>query len=803
MLPAAPPPPDERARPPPLPPKNQRGRELGLLVAVVDRARNLDCSSTDAVAPPPPPPFVELALTGSVDPKTRTRVDDRGRGEAPVWDEEFRFRLFEVDGSARQHLVVKVKRRGHDEVDEVELVGEARIVVDGTWDHFDQWVTLKRDGKYRGEIYLELTFYKPEQPPARQSVEIARPAPAAHHSSPSVLVGTPALAQQLGQMAVHDPPPPALDEAHRRTSPEEHAPLPLPGEPDSPHLPASLRPGRPTRQAPPRPPAVETPAHEHAHVYAAGRLPSPGAASVVGLSGPGARPETAPWSATPSQHAASYPPPRVASAAPAIAVSQPTLLTASSYPAPAQHHAPGFAAPRLSSTPAGQFPSPHASTSPHPPHQPQTGIHLPSHSPAQPYYASPEPSPPFGVPPSSTTFFPSSSLPPRSPSPSPSRPPVPPRPSSAASVASLSRMPGAMPASPPLATSTSPAPFDLASATSPAPVLPPLDHRRSSLSPHPAAHPAEHRPPSAASRPLPPNPSGDIRPSPTPSLDSKHREASSSTPHELYEPPPTSYASDATGSSVTLTPRRAAAEAQSEAERREGERRARIIEEQRGRMDEERRRAEEARRRSEAEEVRRGAEEEAQRARRREEDEARRYREQEAADRRRHEAERQRTSHEEASQRAARIERERLAQVEAAQRVRAARRAQEEEDARMAAQLADEAEQAERQREAERRAADEEAVRRLLDEERAAAALAQREREREDEEFARRFREEERRREAEERGERERADEALARRLREEEDAERQRALVEDERIARSLAEQQGERRTRAEPARS
>ncbi|GAA5835449.1 hypothetical protein JCM9279_004543 [Rhodotorula babjevae] len=800
MLPAAPPPPEERARPPPLPPKNHRGRELGLLVAVVDRARNLDCGSSDGA---PPPPFVELALTGSVDPKVRTRVDDRGRGEVPVWDEEFRFRLFEVDGSPRQHLVVKVKRREHDQGDhgeaDVELVGEARIMVDGSWDHFDQWVPLKRDGKYQGEIYLELTFYKPEQSSPRQTADVVRPPlPAQHYPSPG-LAGAPALVQQLGQMSVHDLPPStsAAADAPRRTSMEQYAPLPLPGEPDSPHLPASLRPGRPTRQAPPPPTAIEPPAQQHAHAYSAGRLPSPGAASVVGLSSP------APWSATPSQHAASYPPPRVASAAPAIAVSQPTLLTAATYPAPAQHPSPAFVAPRLSSTPVTQLPRTDLSTSPRPLQPPQHGHHGSSPSSALLYYASPEPSPPFAAPPTTTTFFPSPSLPPRSPSPSPSRPPVPPRPSSAASVASvtsLSRMPGAMPASPPIA--TSPSPFDLAPSSSPAPPHPPLDHRRSSLSPHPASHPAEHRPSSAASRPLPPNPSGDIRPSPTPSLDSKRLEASSSAVTDAYEPPPPSYASDASGSTVTLTPRRAAAEAQSDAERREAERRARIIEEQRVRMDEERRRADEARRRSE-EEARRRAEEEAQRVRRREEDEARRRREQEAADRRRLDAERQRASHEEAAARAARIERERLAQVEAAQRVRAARRAQEEEDARMAAQLAEEAEEAERAREAERRAADEEAVRRLLDEERAAAALAQQEREREDEEFARRFREEERRREAEERGERERADEALARRMRAEEDAERQRALVEDERIARSLAEQQGERRARTDPARS
>lgn len=60
-----------------------------------------------------------------------------------VWDEEFRFRLFEVDGSPRQHLVIRVQRRyNRDGEVELELVGEARIVVDGSFDAFDRCVAL-------------------------------------------------------------------------------------------------------------------------------------------------------------------------------------------------------------------------------------------------------------------------------------------------------------------------------------------------------------------------------------------------------------------------------------------------------------------------------------------------------------------------------------------------------------------------------------------------------------------------------------------------------------------------------------
>lgn len=51
-----------------------------------------------------------------------------------VWDEEFRFRIFEVEGE-QQYLHVRVMRE--ERKDEVELIGEAKILVDGSWREFD------------------------------------------------------------------------------------------------------------------------------------------------------------------------------------------------------------------------------------------------------------------------------------------------------------------------------------------------------------------------------------------------------------------------------------------------------------------------------------------------------------------------------------------------------------------------------------------------------------------------------------------------------------------------------------------
>lgn len=96
-------------------------------------------------------PLVELEYDSR---RERTQVD-KGGGQTPrtlpvsnarkkladcqsrtraVWDEEFRFRIFEAEGE-QQYLHVRVMRE--ERKDEVELIGEAKILVDGSWREFD------------------------------------------------------------------------------------------------------------------------------------------------------------------------------------------------------------------------------------------------------------------------------------------------------------------------------------------------------------------------------------------------------------------------------------------------------------------------------------------------------------------------------------------------------------------------------------------------------------------------------------------------------------------------------------------
>ncbi|KWU46507.1 hypothetical protein RHOSPDRAFT_31965 [Rhodotorula sp. JG-1b] len=130
-------------------------REAGLLVIVVLKAQHLhhrhEASKQDAA-------FVEVEITNSG--KARTRADSDGEQD-PLWDEEFRMTVYEVEGEP-QYLHVRTMRQGNATDD--ELIGAAKILLDGSWTEFDEWVAIKEDGKYRGEVYLELTWYPRESP---------------------------------------------------------------------------------------------------------------------------------------------------------------------------------------------------------------------------------------------------------------------------------------------------------------------------------------------------------------------------------------------------------------------------------------------------------------------------------------------------------------------------------------------------------------------------------------------------------------------------------------------------------------
>ncbi|BGP30179.1 hypothetical protein JCM10296v2_001931 [Rhodotorula toruloides] len=663
-------------------------RELGMLVVVVLKAQHL----ADPHRFSKQDPLVELEYDSR---KERTQVD-KGGGQTPLWDEEFRFRIFEAEGE-QQYLHVRVMRE--ERKDEVELIGEAKILVDGSWREFDEWVQVKEGGKYRGEVYLEATFYPAIQQPATNLQR--RPSkldPSSRLSRipanlpPSLQPGMPTLTHRLSATSLREedenaPPVPQKD-AEADPSESGAGLLPLPGEPDTPELPPALRPSQATATSPTPAPArmaVTPRVYEQDDVPA--RLPTPGTQGYLPY-----HPTSTPCSAATVIHYSQSPAPMPNPyATPAGLHPSPSPAP---YPATPQPYANHSSAP----PPAHYSPSTHITA----PYEHYAAQATPSYPPAiaQQYQSFPSPHLVVSAPPVSHPILSAGTT-------SLSPPPIPPRPPS---------------------TSPSPAPSQLS--PSPATAKP-----RRSPPPPPSRSPPAHSsgrpsigtspsppPRPSTSRPLPPNPAGDNRPSLSPSLDAKVREASSSS--KPYHAPPPAYSpsvSQASSSLADAASRQSSLEAQRQAEARK------------------------------AEEAARAREEAERRRQQREEEEQRKQREKE--------------------ERAAQIERERIKRVEAAQRAFAEKQRQEHEDARMAAQLAAEAEEAERRKEEERRAADE-AVRRLMEEERAEEERRRREREAADEAFIRELREEEARRAAEERRSREEADAAMAQRLREEEEQE-------------------------------
>lgn len=192
--------------------------EIGLLVVVVLKAQHLHdphhFSKQD--------PFVEVEVSNSE--RARTRVDPDG-GQQPAWDEEFRIPVFAVAGETEQFLHVRAMRQEREGDD--ELIGEAKVLLDGSWTEYDEWVAVKQDGKYRGEVYLELTWY-PRQDIDDPAVPQPHPSelgPAASSASlgPGTAEAGPATVEGI-QFVPRPRRDPGLDFAH--TAPSRPPPVP-------------------------------------------------------------------------------------------------------------------------------------------------------------------------------------------------------------------------------------------------------------------------------------------------------------------------------------------------------------------------------------------------------------------------------------------------------------------------------------------------------------------------------------------------------------------------------------------------
>ncbi|GAB7358839.1 hypothetical protein MBLNU230_g4062t1 [Neophaeotheca triangularis] len=134
------------------------GPEIGTLVVIVDRAKNLPNRKTMGKQNP----FCAARL--GKDAK-KTETDKRG-GQTPKWDQELRFT---VHDSPDYHSL-KVSIFSEDK--RTDLIGEALVeltdILKQGGGQGDIWQGLTCKGKYAGEVRIEMTYYdtrpKPEKP---------------------------------------------------------------------------------------------------------------------------------------------------------------------------------------------------------------------------------------------------------------------------------------------------------------------------------------------------------------------------------------------------------------------------------------------------------------------------------------------------------------------------------------------------------------------------------------------------------------------------------------------------------------
>ncbi|KAF2726287.1 hypothetical protein K431DRAFT_335698 [Polychaeton citri CBS 116435] len=139
------------------------GPEIGTLVLIVDRAKNLPNRKTMGKQNP----YCAVRL-GKEAKKTET--DKRG-GQTPRWDQELRFTIHD---SPDYH---QLKMSVFSEDKRTDLIGEAWVnladVVTPGGGKSDVWQGLNCKGKYAGEIRLELTYYDTRPKPEGRAIEDA------------------------------------------------------------------------------------------------------------------------------------------------------------------------------------------------------------------------------------------------------------------------------------------------------------------------------------------------------------------------------------------------------------------------------------------------------------------------------------------------------------------------------------------------------------------------------------------------------------------------------------------------------
>ncbi|TPX06748.1 uncharacterized protein E0L32_002244 [Thyridium curvatum] len=151
------------------------GPEIGTLVLIIDRAKNLPNRKTIGKQDP-----YCAARLGKEAKKTKT--DIRG-GQTPRWDQELRFTVHD----SPDYYQLKISVFNDDK--RTDLIGECwidlRDIIVSGGGQSDSWHTLNCRSKYAGDVRIEITYYdsrpKPEKPVAK-----AKPVeqPEAHSSLP-------------------------------------------------------------------------------------------------------------------------------------------------------------------------------------------------------------------------------------------------------------------------------------------------------------------------------------------------------------------------------------------------------------------------------------------------------------------------------------------------------------------------------------------------------------------------------------------------------------------------------------------
>ncbi|WFC97457.1 hypothetical protein MYAM1_000171 [Malassezia yamatoensis] len=138
-------------------------RHRGTLVCVVLKAKNLPNKRSIGKQDP----YAELSIGSD----TQCTKPDRRGGQHPMWDEQLHFEIYDSmhqllasDHPSMQGHSLGIACYAHDK-DSV-LIGDATLSLDEVLrkGEHDQWISLSKNDRYAGEIYLELTFYSLQLP---------------------------------------------------------------------------------------------------------------------------------------------------------------------------------------------------------------------------------------------------------------------------------------------------------------------------------------------------------------------------------------------------------------------------------------------------------------------------------------------------------------------------------------------------------------------------------------------------------------------------------------------------------------